>query len=151
MACANSRSVKRDEIIEVPSAAGDGRGRQVLRHTLAEVVEMRYAELFELIKAELQRSGFLDSVAAGIVLTGGASQMEGLIELAEAVFDMPVRLGTPQQIKGLEEIIRNPVYATGVGLLLHSAKQVGEASTPINSMGIGSVFSTMKTWFQKNF
>jgi cell division protein FtsA len=150
-ACANSRSVDRDEVIEVPSAAGDGRGRQVSRYTLAEVVEMRYAELFELIKAELLRSGFFDSVAAGIVLTGGASQMQGVVELAEAIFDMPVRLGIPQQIKGLDKIICNPMYATGVGLLLHSAKQVNEMSTFIVPLGIGGVFSKMKTWFQKNF
>jgi cell division protein FtsA len=151
MACANSRAVKRDEIIEVPSAAGDGRGRQVLRHTLAEVVEMRYAELFELIKAELKRSGFLDSIAAGIVLTGGASQMEGLIELGETVFDMPLRLGAPQQLKGLEEIIHSPIYATAVGLLLHSEKQVNEGLAPSTSLGVSAVFSKMKAWFQKNF
>jgi cell division protein FtsA len=151
MACANSRKVDPDEIIEVPSAAGDGRGRQVLRHTLAEVVEMRYAELFELIKTELQRSGFFDSVAAGIVLTGGASQMDGVLELAETVFDMPVRLGVPQQIKGLEEIIQSPMYATAVGLLLHSVKQSKEMESLPTSMSMSGVFSKMKAWFQKNF
>jgi cell division protein FtsA len=150
-ACADASSVDREEMIVVPTAAGDGRGRQVARHTLAEVVEMRYAELFELIKAELTRSGFADSVAAGIVLTGGASQMPGTLELAERIFDMPVRLGLPQHVQGLEEIIHNPVYATGVGLLLHSLKQRIAHPKVVKPVGVGGVFTRMKAWLQKNF
>lgn len=150
-ACAVADSVSRTEMIEVPSAAGDGRQRQVSRHTLAEVVSMRYAELFELIKAELNHSGFGDSVAAGIVLTGGASKMSGALELAERIFNMPVRLGIPQHVAGLAEIIHNPIYATGVGLLLHSAQLRALQPQIIKPLGASQVWARMKTWLQSNF
>ena len=82
---------------------------------LAEVVEPRYEELFSLIANELRRSNFADIIAAGVVLTGGSSKMEGAVELAEEVFHMPVRLGMPQFVKGLGEVVRNPIHATGCG------------------------------------
>ena len=107
---------------EVPSV-GDRPPRQMSRQTLAEVIEPRYEELFTLVQAELRRSGFEDIIAAGIVLTGGTSKMEGAIELAEEVFHMPVRLGVPQGISGLSDVACNPIHATGVGLLCYGRQQ----------------------------
>ena len=121
-ACALSQLANPDETIEVPSV-GDRPPRRLARQTLAEVVEPRYEELFQLIREELRRSGFEELMAAGIVLTGGSAKMEGAIELAEEVFHMPVRLGVPQFVEGLSDVVRNPIHATGVGLLLYSSKR----------------------------
>jgi len=116
-ACALTQLAREDETIEVPSV-GDRPPRQLARQTLAEVVEPRYEELLMLVQAELRRSGFEEMLAAGVVLTGGSSKMEGAIELAEEVFHLPVRLGVPQHVGGLVDVVRNPIHATGVGLLL---------------------------------
>ena len=150
-ACALSQLATADETIEVPSV-GERPSRRLARHTLAEVVEPRYEELFGLIRDELRRSGFEEMVAAGIVLTGGSSKMEGAVELAEEVFHMPVRLGLPQHVRGLGDVVRNPIHATGVGLLLyardHAARGGGES--PVGS-GMRDVWGRMKAWFQGNF
>ncbi|MFT5225723.1 MAG: cell division protein FtsA, partial [Polaribacter sp.] len=116
-ACALRQLATDDETIEVPSV-GDREPRRLARQTLAEVVEPRYEELLSLVHAELRRSGFEEICAAGVVLTGGSSKMEGVIELAEEIFHMPVRLGYPQHVSGLVDVVRNPIHATGVGLLL---------------------------------
>ncbi len=116
-ACALTQLARKDETIEVPSV-GERPPRQLARQTLAEVVEPRYEELLMLVQAELRRSGFEELLAAGVVLTGGSSKMEGVIELAEEVFHLPVRLGLPQHVGGLIDVVRNPIHATGVGLLL---------------------------------
>ena len=119
-ACALSQLANSDESIEVPSV-GDRPARRLARQTLAEVVEPRYEELFALVRDELRRSGFEEVIAAGIVLTGGSARMEGAIDLAEEIFHMPVRLGLPQQqVKGLADVVQNPIYSTAVGLLLHA-------------------------------
>ena len=150
-ACALTQMASSDENIEVPSV-GDRAPRRLARHTLAEVVEPRYEELLSLVQAELRRSGFEDLVAAGIVLTGGSSKIEGLVELAEEVFHMPVRLGVPQYVTGLVDVVRNPIYATGVGLLLfgynNREQRVLEAGL---GKGLKSVWERMKGWFQGNF
>ena len=118
------------------------------RQTLAEVVEPRYEELFTLIQAELRRSGFEEIIPAGIVLTGGSSKMEGLIELAEEVFHMPVRLGLPQGIQGLVDVVRNPIHATGVGLLLYGQQQNVQRNTfEENTSGFSNLLTKMKQWF----
>ena len=118
-ACALSQLANPDESIEVPSV-GDRPARRLARQTLAEVVEPRYEELFGLIREELRRSGFEEVIAAGIVLTGGSARMEGAIELAEEIFHVPVRLGFPQAVTGLADVVQNPIYSTGVGLLLYA-------------------------------
>ena len=150
-ACALTQMATADENIEVPSI-GDRPPRRLARHTLAEVVEPRYEELLTLVQAELRRSGFEDLVAAGVVLTGGSSKIEGLIELAEEVFHMPVRLGVPQYVTGLVDVVRNPIFATGVGLLLfgyqNRDQRVLEAGL---GKGLRSVLDRMKGWFQGNF
>jgi len=121
-ACALAKLAGPDETIKVPSV-GERPARNLSRQALAEVVEPRYDELFTLVQAELRRSGFEDMLPAGIVLTGGTSKMEGVVELAEEIFHMPVRLGAPQNIRGLSDIVNNPIYSTGVGLLLYALKQ----------------------------
>jgi cell division protein FtsA len=149
-ACALSQLANPDETIEVPSV-GDRPPRRLARQTLAEVVEPRYEELFHLVRKELRRSGFEELIAAGIVLTGGSAKMEGAIELAEEVFHMPVRLGVPQYVEGLSDVVRNPIHATGVGLLLYGQEALqASAGKSQSRLSPGSVFRRMKSWFQGN-
>lgn len=151
--CALTQLAHRDETIEVPSV-GDRPPRKLSRQTLAEVVEPRIEELYGLVQAELRRSGFEDMVGSGIVLTGGSAKMEGMIDLAEEVFHMPVRLGVPQYVGGLRGVVQNPIYATGVGLVLYGAKnRVGGqfSSTPSTGHGMRSMWHRMRSWFQGNF
>jgi len=147
-ACALTQLANADETIDVPSV-GERPSRRLSRQTLAEVVEPRYEELFTLIQAELRRSGFEDLVAAGIVLTGGSSKMEGVVELAEEIFHMPVRIGIPQHVSGLVDVVKNPIYSTGVGLLLFGRKQMEEGFSPLRASG--GLLERMKSWFQGNF
>lgn len=150
-ACALRQLATSDETIEVPSV-GDREPRRLARQTLAEVVEPRYEELLSLVLAEVRRSGFEEICAAGIVLTGGSSKMEGVIELAEEIFHMPVRLGVPQHVSGLVDVIRNPIHATGVGLLLFGNKQQTSFSSQQLEDNVGdSLWKKMKSWFQGNF
>ena len=150
-ACALTQLAREDETIEVPSV-GDRPPRQLARQTLAEVVEPRYEELLILVQAELRRSGFEELLAAGVVLTGGSSKMEGVIELAEEVFHLPVRLGLPQHVGGLVEAVRNPIHATGVGLLLfgNEMETAGKSETKTGG-GFKEMLARMKGWFQGNF
>jgi len=150
-ACALTQLASIEETIEVPSV-GDRAARRLARQTLAEVVEPRYEELFTLIQAELRRSGFEDLCAAGVVLTGGSSKMEGAVELAEEIFHMPVRLGLPQYVTGLVDVVRTPIHSTGVGLLLFGYQNRGmrESEARMGS-GFNSVLQRMKSWFQGNF
>ncbi|MDX1433153.1 MAG: cell division protein FtsA [Gammaproteobacteria bacterium] len=150
-ACALAQLATAEESIEVPSV-GDRPPRRLARQTLAEVVEPRYEELLTLVQAELRRSGFEDLIAAGVVLTGGSSKMEGLVELAEEILHMPVRIGAPQTVSGLSDVVRNPVYATGVGLLLFGHQHMHErGSEALSNGGLKSVWERMKSWFQGNF
>jgi len=148
-ACALAKLTGIEETIKVPSV-GDRPSRDLSRQALAEVVEPRYDELFTLVQAELRRSGFEDMVAAGIVFSGGTAKMEGVVDLAEEIFHMPVRLGSPQNVKGLKDIVNNPIYSTGVGLLIYGMEQ--QQGEGFRSKGnTESIFSKLKTMFQKNF
>ena len=147
-ACALTQLANPEETIDVPSV-GERPSRRLARQTLAEVVEPRYEELFTLVQAELRRSGFEDLIAAGIVLTGGSSKMEGVVELAEEIFHMPVRIGIPQHVSGLVDVVKNPIYSTGVGLLLFGRKQMREGFSPLKASG--GILERMKSWFQGNF
>lgn len=147
-ACALTQLANPEETIDVPSV-GERPSRRLARQTLAEVVEPRYEELFTLIQAELRRSGFEDLIAAGVVMTGGSSKMEGVVELAEEIFHMPVRLGMPQHVSGLVDVVKNPIYSTGVGLLLFGRKQMQEGYSPLKASG--GLWERMKSWFQGNF
>lgn len=149
-ACALAQLATSDETVEVPSV-GNRPLRRMSRQTLAEVVEPRYVELFSLVQAELRRSGYERQIVAGIVLTGGSSNMQGVVELAEEVFHMPVRVGTPQYVSGLVELVRNPIYATGVGLLLYGRgrQQDGDRTRRLDT-GASGVWNRVKSWFQGN-
>ena len=153
-ACALAKLAGAGQTIKVPSV-GDRPPRELSRQALAEVVEPRYEELFSLVQGELRRSGYEDLLPAGIVITGGTAKMEGAVELAEEIFHMPVRLGLPQGVRGLEDVVRNPAYATGVGLLLYGLRKQG---SPSHSGGGSSseeskppVFERLKRWVQGNF
>ncbi len=148
-ACALRQLASAEETIQVPSV-GDRPSRRLARQTLAEVVEPRYEELFSLVHAELRRSGFEDLVPAGVVLTGGASKMEGVADLAEEVFHMPVRIGKPQYVSGLSDVVSNQIHSTGVGLLLYGAR-----SDHVPTSGYGTAGDTgwerIKSWFRGEF
>ena len=148
-ACALEQLARADETIQVPSV-GDRTSRRLARQTLAQVVEARYRELFALIQAELRRSGFENMVAAGLVMTGGASKMEGASELAEEIFHMPVRLAAPQYINGLSDVVNNPIHSSGVGLLLYGsmAETGGKA---FGSSSSDSLWGRIRSWFRGEF
>ncbi|MCX7100475.1 MAG: cell division protein FtsA [Methylobacter sp.] len=147
-ACALTQLANVDEFIEVPSI-GDRAPRKISTQNLAEIIEPRYEELMLLVQSELRRSGFEELIAAGIVLTGGSSKVMGLIDLAEEIFHMPVRMGGPQNVTGLTEVVKNPIHSTGVGLLMYGKEHQG-IGRGIDSDG-PSVFARMKNWFQGNF
>ncbi|MBZ2189666.1 cell division protein FtsA [Alcanivorax sp. JB21] len=151
-ACALTQLAGADETIQVPSV-GDRPPRTLSRQNLAEVVEPRYDELFTLIQAELRRSGFEDLIPGGVVLTGGSSRIEGAVDLAEEIFHMPVRLGLPQGVAGLTDVVRNPIYSTAVGLLLYGQRIEAEGRSARREAGGGSVdwIERFKSWFKGNF
>lgn len=139
------------EVVEVPGA--DGReSRQLSVQTLAEVIEPRVVELYELVQSELRRSGMEEMIASGIVITGGSAMMKGMVELGEEIFHTPVRLGLPRYVGGLSEVVSNPRYATGVGLILMGKQQVERnLQQRIESSSWANIFERMKQWFQGNF
>jgi len=152
-ACALTQLAGADDKIKVPSV-GERPPRDLSRQALAEAVEPRYDELFTLVQAELRRSGYEDLVPAGIVLTGGTSKMEGVVELAEEIFHMPVRVGYPQWVKGLNDIVRNPIYATSVGLLQYGAEHQVESGSTAGGRAGGSgesLWTRARAWLQSNF
>ncbi|MCW8125628.1 cell division protein FtsA [Microbulbifer halophilus] len=150
-ACALAKLAREGETIKVPSV-GDRAPRDLSRQALAEVVEPRYDELFTLVQAELRRSGFEDLCAAGVVLTGGSSKMEGAVELAEEIFHMPVRLAVPQGVAGLTDIVSNPIYSTGVGLLMYAMRQdeVGAGVSQRPHRDENPWWDKVKHWFRGN-
>jgi len=152
-ACALAQLATAEESIQVPSV-GDRPPRRLPRHALAQAVQGRYEEIFEMVQAELRRSGFEELVRAGMVLTGGAARMEGVVELAEEMLQMPVRIGIPQHVTGLGEVVGNPVHATGVGLLLMGSQQEQPRRTrPLLPDGgrAGSLFGKLKDWYRGEF
>jgi len=158
-ACALAQLATAEESIQVPSV-GDRPPRRMPRPpparampraSLAQAVQGRYEEIFEMVQAELRRSGFEEMVRAGMVLTGGASKMEGVVELAEEMLQMPVRVGIPQHVTGLGEVVGNPVHATGVGLLLMGS-QIEHPRRPSLPTGrAGTLFNKLKNWFRGEF
>lgn len=149
--CALRQLADAREIVEVPGV--DGREpRQLLVQTLAEVLEPRVVELYELVLNELRRSGMEEMIASGIVITGGSAMMRGMVELGEEIFHMPVRLGMPRYVGGLSEVVSNPRYATGVGLVLMGKQQLERHLTgQMESSSFGRILDKMKSWFQGNF
>ncbi len=149
--CAMAGMVHKDETIEVPSVGG--RNPRVLsRQILAEIVEPRMEEVFTLVQQEIVRSGCEDMIAAGVVLTGGTSAMEGVPELAEQVFNLPVRRGAPKGVGGLVDVVRSPIYATGVGLVQVGSKSTENKRFKIKDKNIYSkVRGRMKEWLGEMF
>lgn len=150
-ACALRQMVSMEENIEVPSVGGRP-ARSMSRHTLAEVVEPRYQELFELIQEELRECGLEDQIAAGYVLTGGTAKMEGVVEFAEEVFQMPARVAQPSDVCGLKEYVNDPTYSTVVGLL-HYGMQANQQQSKEQkkSESVGSIGSKILAWFKGEF
>lgn len=144
---AMTRLAKSDELIEVRGML-DRPGRSVSTQSLASVIEARYEEIFNLIYEELVKSGLIEHIAAGLVLTGGAAKIAGAVELAEEVLRMPVRLGIPTGVMGLQTEIADPAYATGVGLLLYIEQQQKDSLLPGSNLeqNTHGVFSRMKRW-----
>jgi cell division protein FtsA len=149
-ACCLKQLTRADERIEV-AGVGDRAARALSRLELAEVVEPRYEELFEVALGKLQRSGFEHLIPAGVVLTGGSSQMAGIVELAEEVLHMPTRRGLPRDATGPPEIVRNPIYATAVGLLLFGNENRPGRPGPVLRVGRPGWWTRIKGWFQGNF
>ncbi len=139
-----------NEMIEVPGI-GERAPRSMSRQTLAEVIEPRVEELFSLVQQVLRDSGFEELLSSGIVLTGGSAVMRGMVDLGEEIFHMPVRVGTPRYAGGLAEVVRNPRYATAVGLLLEGAAQRQQGRMSRQSGSFKAVLARMREWFQRNF
>jgi cell division protein FtsA len=148
--CALSNLADPEEVINVVGV-DERPSRKLSRRALADVIQPRVEELFELILAELRRSGFEEVLSSGIVLTGGSAIMPGMIELGEEVFHMPVRLGIPKYGGALSGVVQSPRFATSHGLLLEAAAQRKRGLKVRETRGVKQVFERMKSWFEKNF
>ncbi len=150
--CALTSMVKEDETIEVPSVGGRP-PRVVSRQVLSEIIEPRAEEIFSLVQRELKKTGYEELVASGAVITGGAAIMEGMTEVAERIMDMPVRRGMPSNIGGLVDVVSNPMFATGVGLILYAVKdhEKKEVKKFADKASFNNVFSKMKGWVKEFF
>ena len=148
--CALSELADPEEVIDV-AGVDDRPSRKLSRRALADVIQPRVEELFELIQAELRRSGFEEVLSSGIVLTGGSSVMQGMIELGEEVFHMPVRLGIPKYHGALADVVQNPRFATACGLLLEAQTQRKRGLKVRETRDVKQVFGRMKSWLEKNF
>ncbi len=157
-ACALTQLASEDHVFQVPSV-GERAPQELSRQRLAEVVEPRYEELFNLVLDEIRRSGYEDLIPAGIVLTGGTSKMEGVVQLAEEIFHMQVRVASPNNIKGLSDVVGNPIYSTGVGLLVYGLENTGATSSRATYVEEQSsvqaddtgIVDRIRGWFKGNF
>jgi cell division protein FtsA len=151
--CASTALVPAEETIDVPSVGGR-KPRQLSRQILSEIVQPRVEEIFTLIARELAKAGFQDSATAGVVVTGGTSIMEGVVEVAEAVFEQPVRRGVPHDVGGLGDVVRSPIYATAVGLALYGARRQSAGYVSAASSGGSSLARLgrrLAAWFSEIF
>ncbi|MBI1942567.1 MAG: cell division protein FtsA [Betaproteobacteria bacterium] len=139
-----------NEMIEVPGI-GDRAPRVMSRQTLAEVIEPRAEELFSLVQQVLRESGYEELLSSGVVLTGGSSVMQGMVELGEEIFHMPVRIGVPRYEGGLADVVRSPRYATAMGLLFEGVQQLQQGRVARQNGSVRAVVGRMRDWFQKNF
>ena len=139
-----------NEMVEVPGI-GERAPRMMSRQTLAEVIEPRVEELFSLVQKVLRESGFEELLSSGVVLTGGSATMQGMVELGEEIFHMPVRIGLPVYSGGLADVVRNPRYATAMGLLLEGASHLQQGQVMRQGGSFKAVLARMREWFQRNF
>jgi cell division protein FtsA len=141
-------------VITVPSVGGR-RPREVSRKILCEVIEPRIDEVLSLARQELVKAGLDDRIPSGVVLTGGCSALNGIAELAEEIFESPVRSGTPTRVGGLQDVVRSPMYATGVGLVLYGFSQSSSRGTSRFRIRDDSIFrrvkQRMRDWFYGEF
>jgi len=149
--CCLTSMVGKDETIEVPSVGGR-EARILSRQLLAEILEPRVEEIFSLVNREIAKSGYADLIASGVVITGGSAILPGMPELAEQIFNLPVRRGKPLDIGGLTDVVNSPIFATGVGLVKY-----GSVNTQVQNFKIGDknvferVAERMKSWFGEFF
>jgi cell division protein FtsA len=147
---AAARFLSGDDILSVPSVGGR-RPRQMSRKMLCEIIEPRVDEILNLARQELAKQGLENRIPSGVVMTGGCSALEGMTELAEEVFEAPVRHGIPRNVGGLQDVVRGPMYATGVGLAIFGAAQEqghGHSRFRIRDESIfGRVRQRMRDWF----
>ena len=149
--CAKTSMVNKDERVEVPSVGGRN-PRTISRQILCEIIEPRLEEIFQLIRREIAKSGYEDALASGIVMTGGSTLLPGMIEMAEGIFGLPVRLGIPSHVGGLIDIVSSPIYATGVGLVLYGMKRQDRNFFRIREDNIfAKVKNRMVDWFSEFF
>ncbi|MCB1895144.1 MAG: cell division protein FtsA [Zoogloeaceae bacterium] len=139
-----------EEMIEVPGV-GDRPSRRLSRQALADVIEPRVSEIYELVQAELRRSGYEELLSSGIVLTGGSADMAGMVELGEDVFHMPARVGVPLYGGGLADVVCQARYAAAMGLVLEGAVQRRRGFQARETRNVRDLFSRLKGWFEKNF
>jgi cell division protein FtsA len=148
--CALRQLAEAGQMIEV-AGVGDRPPRMLSRQTLAEVIEPRVEELYSLIQQVLRDSGYEELLSSGVVLTGGSAVMQGMVELGEEIFHMPVRLGIPRYTGSLSDVVRSPRYATGVGLLLEGVVQTQRGLIARQGGSVRQIFKRMRQWFQRNF
>jgi cell division protein FtsA len=144
--CALTSKIQKDETIEVPSVGGR-KPRVLSRQILGEIIEPRVQEIFELVQSEIAEAGYDSLLTSGIVLTGGAVMMDGMTELAEQIFNLPVRRGIPRGIGGLVDVVSSPMYATGVGLVIYGSRHQGSEGR--FRVGERNVFSKVVKVFRK--
>ena len=147
--CCLTQLVRADEMIDIPTVSDQV--KRLSRQSLAQIIESRYEELFTLVQQELQKSGYEHLIGAGIVLTGGSSNILGAVELAEEIFHIPVRIGIPRNVTGSAEIVKNPQYATALGLLMEASENDNLQKKRYNLPTTNSFFSKMKTFIKGHF
>lgn len=148
--CCAQELIQPDETIEVPSVGG--RPPRLLQRTLlCDILQARVEEIFELVRYEIQKSGFEDVLASGLVVTGGSTILQGLPEVAERITGLPVRRGIPEKIGGLIEMVQSPVYATGVGLALYGARHNDIVYFPNRDVERQTVWQRIRAWFKEAF
>src|SRR5262249_8297452 len=150
--CALTALVPAEETVDVP-AVGGRKPRQLSRQLLSEIIQPRVEEIFTLVARELARAGFQDAATAGVVVTGGTSIMQGVPELAEGIFDQPVRRGDPIGVGGLADVIQSPIYSTAVGLALYGshARSTGESGPASNATPMGRLTRLVTGFFSGIF
>lgn len=148
--CAKVSMVRDEETIEVPSVGGRPPQR-LSRGELAKIIQPRVEEIFQLVAREIRKAGYEDKIAAGVVLTGGTAMLEGIVDLAEEVLELPVRRGAPMGVGGLADVVSSPMYATGVGLILYALKDEEARESVYQAHGPLQVFGRMKSWLKELF
>jgi cell division protein FtsA len=148
--CAFGALVSKDQTIEVPSVGGR-EPREISRQTLCEIIELRMEEILTMAYKEIVKSGYEDILAAGVVLTGGTALMKGITELAEHIFNMPVRRGSPIGFGGLTDVVNSPMYSTGVGLVFHASKRLSKDPPAKGGGFFGDILRKIKKWFLEFF